>query len=148
MQPGDLIFYGSGRSINHVAMYIGNGQIVHASTERTGITAVSYTHLADKDPDNYEARAALMWGGSLSHNGLTGAGREFFMQVHQLEHELSGMYPSIAHGAGLAALWPSWARFVCPSDVNRFARYAVQVWNIDMDFDCPMNCLLYTSRCV
>lgn len=66
---------------------------------------------------------------------LTGL-KDFFMQVHQLEHELSGMYPSsIAHGAGLAALWPSWARFVCPSDVNRFARYAVQVWNIDMDFD-------------
>ena len=91
-------------------------------------STVEAGRIADKDPDNYEARAALMWGGSLSHNGLTGAGREFFMQVHQLEHELSGMYPSIAHGAGLAALWPSWARFVCPSDVNRFARYAVQVW--------------------
>ena len=77
---------------------------------------------------------------------MTGAGRDFFMQVHQLEHELSGMYPSIAHGAGLAALWPSWARFVCPSDVNRFARYAVQVWNIDMDFDCPMNTALAGIR--
>ena len=98
--------------------------------------------IADKEPDNYEARAALMWGGSLSHNGLTGAGRDFFMQVHQLEHELSGMYPSIAHGAGLAALWPSWARYVCPLDVNRFAQYGVKVWNLDMDFDCPMNTAL------
>ena len=61
------------------------------------------------------------------------------MQVHQLEHELSGMYPAIAHGAGLSALWASWARFVCPKDVNRFAQYAVQVWNIDMDFENPMN---------
>ena len=109
-------------------------------------STVEAGRIADKDPDNYEARATLMWGGSLSHNGLTGAGREFFMQVHQLEHELSGMYPSIAHGAGLAALWPSWARFVCPSDVNRFARYAVQVWNIDMDFDCPMNTALAGIR--
>ena len=109
-------------------------------------STVEAGRIADKDPDNYEARAALMWGGSLSHNGLTGAGRDFFMQVHQLEHELSGMYPSIAHGAGLAALWPSWARFVCPSDVNRFARYAVQVWNIDMDFDCPMNTALAGIR--
>lgn len=55
-------------------------------------STVEAGRIADKDPDNYEARAALMWGGSLSHNGLTGAGREFFMQVHQLEHELSGMY--------------------------------------------------------
>lgn len=97
---------------------------------------------ADREPENYEARAALMWGGSLSHNGLTGAGRSFLMQVHQMEHELSGMYPAIAHGAGLAALWPSWARFVCPADVSRFAQYAVRVWNIDMDFECPMNTAL------
>ena len=109
-------------------------------------STVEAGRIADKEPDNYEARAALMWGGSLSHNGLTGAGRDFFMQVHQLEHELSGMYPSIAHGAGLAALWPSWARFVCPGDVNRFARYAVRVWNIDMDFDCPMNTALAGIR--
>lgn len=97
---------------------------------------------ADREPDNYEARATLMWGGSLSHNGLTGAGRSFLMQVHQLEHELSGMYPAIAHGAGLAALWPSWARYVCPADTARFAQYAVRVWNIDMDFDCPMKTAL------
>ena len=95
--------------------------------------------IADKEPDNYEARATLMWAGSLSHNDLTSAGRGFMMQVHQLEHELSGMYPAIAHGAGLSALWASWARFVCPKDVNRFAQYAVQVWNIDMDFENPMN---------
>lgn len=86
---------------------------------------------ADQDPEDYEARATLMWAGSLSHNGLTSAGRDFLMQVHQMEHELSGMYPRIAHGAGLSALWPSWARFVCVHDVNRFARYAVNVWNID-----------------
>ena len=98
--------------------------------------------VADQEPDNYEARASLMWAGSLSHNGLTGLGRDFFMQVHQLEHELSGMYPRIAHGAGLSALWPSWARYVCAGDVNRFARYAVNVWNIDMDFENPMNTAL------
>ena len=93
-------------------------------------TVIEAGKVADKEPDNYEARASLMWAGSLSHNGLTGLGRDFFMQVHQLEHELSGMYPRIAHGAGLSALWPSWARYVCAGDVNRFARYAVNVWNI------------------
>lgn len=64
------------------------------------------------------------------------------MQVHQLEHELSGMYPRIAHAAGLSALWPSWARYVCPKAVNRFAQFAVNVWNIDMDFENPMNTAL------
>lgn len=98
--------------------------------------------VADKDPENYEARATLMWAGSLSHNDLTGAGRDFMLQVHQLEHEMSGMYPEIAHGAGLSALWPSWARYVCGSYVERFAQYAVRVWNIEMDFDNPMNTAL------
>ena len=105
-------------------------------------TVIEAGKVADKEPDNYEARASLMWAGSLSHNGLTGLGRDFFMQVHQLEHELSGMYPRIAHGAGLSALRPSWARYVCAGDVNRFARYAVNVWNIDMDFENPMNTAL------
>ena len=98
--------------------------------------------IADREPENYEARANLMWAGSLSHNDLTSAGRSFMMQVHQLEHELSGMYPRIAHGAGLSALWPSWARYVCASSVERFAQYAVRVWNIDMDFENPMNTAL------
>lgn len=105
-------------------------------------TVIEAGKVADQEPDNYEARASLMWAGSLSHNGLTGLGRDFFMQVHQLEHELSGMYPRIAHGAGLSALWPSWARYVCAGDANRFARYAVNVWNIDMDFENPMNTAL------
>lgn len=98
--------------------------------------------IADKEPNHYQARATLMWAGSLSHNGLTSAGRDFSMQVHQLEHELSGMYPRIAHGAGLAALWPSWARFTYSLDVNRFAQYAVNVWNLDMDFENPVKTAL------
>ena len=98
--------------------------------------------IADQEPCNYEARANLMWAGSLSHNDLTHAGRSFFMQVHQLEHELSGMYPRIAHGAGLSALWPSWARYVCPSAVERFAQFAVRVWNVEMDFENPMKTAL------
>lgn len=98
--------------------------------------------MVHKNPQDYEARAALMWAGSLSHNGLTGLGREFLMQVHQLEHELSGMYPEIAHGAGLSALFPSWARYVCPSWPERFAQYAVQVWQIEPDADDPMKTAL------
>ena len=97
---------------------------------------------ADRNPCDYEARATLMWAGSLSHNGLTGAGRDYIMQVHQLEHELSGMYPRIAHGAGLSALWCSWARYICKADVDRFAQYAVKVWNLDLDFEHPLETAL------
>lgn len=93
--------------------------------------------IADRNPKDYEARATLMWAGSLSHNDLTGLGREYLMQVHQLEHELSGMYPHIAHGAGLSALFCSWARYVCGSDISRFAQLAARVWNIPADFEHP-----------
>lgn len=100
-------------------------------------TVAEAGRIADKEPENYEARATLMWAGSLSHNNLTGVGRDFFMQVHQMEHELSGMYPQIAHGAGLSALFCTWARYVCPYNVNRFAQLAVRVWGIDMNFEDP-----------
>lgn len=93
--------------------------------------------IADQEPDNYEARAALMWSGSVSHNNMTGIGRTFFMQVHQLEHELSGRYPNVAHGAGLSALFCSWARYIYKENVSRFAQLATRVWGMDMNFENP-----------
>lgn len=89
------------------------------------------------DPCNYEARANMMWASSLAHNDLTQCGRTFFMQVHQLEHEVSGMYPRVAHGAGLAAIWCSWARYVYKGNVKRFAQFAERVWGIPYDFENP-----------
>lgn len=94
---------------------------------------------AYEKPDDYTARANMMWASSLAHNGLTQCGREFMLIVHQLEHEVSGMYPKVAHGAGLAALWCSWARYVCESDIPRFLQYAHNVWNLDIDFEHPLN---------
>lgn len=90
-----------------------------------------------ENPRNYEARANMMWASSLAHNGLTQCGREFQLVVHQLEHEVSGMYPEIAHGAGLAALWCSWARYVYDANVNRWLQFAHNVWNLDIDFEHP-----------
>ena len=90
-----------------------------------------------RDPENYEARANMMWASSVAHNDLTQCGRTFFMQVHQLEHEVSGMYPQVAHGAGLAALWGSWARYVYKEKTERFAQFANRVWNIPYDFENP-----------
>lgn len=82
-------------------------------------------------PNDYEARANLMWASSLAHNGLTHKGKDFLLTVHQLEHSLSGLYPSVAHGAGLAALWCSWARKSYKSNIERWKRYALFVWDVD-----------------
>lgn len=83
-----------------------------------------------KDPKNYEARATLLWANSLSHNGLTSCGRSFVMSVHQLEHEVSGMFDSVAHGAGLAALWPAWAMVAYPNAMEHFKRLSYEVLDI------------------
>ena len=88
-------------------------------------------------PENYEARANMMWASSLAHNGLTQCGREFQLVVHQFEHEVSGMYPEIAHGAGLAAIWCSWARYVYRANMSRWLQYAQNIWNVDIDFEHP-----------
>jgi len=93
--------------------------------------------IAMEDPTNYEARATLMWAGSLSHNDLTGVGRPYFMVCHQLEHEMSGLYDHIAHGAGLACIFPAWAKYAYKENVGRFAQYAVHVWNCEMDYANP-----------
>ena len=88
---------------------------------------------AINNPKDYEARANLMWGGSLSHNGLTGTGREGDFASHKISHELSGMF-DVAHGASLCAIWSSWARYVYQVNVPRFAQYAAKVFSIDEDF--------------
>ena len=89
------------------------------------------------NPYNYEARANMMWASSLAHNGLTQCGRTFMLVVHQFEHEVSGMYPEVAHGAGLAALWCSWARYVYRANIPRWLQYASNVWNLDIDYEHP-----------
>lgn len=88
---------------------------------------IKYSLILKKDPDNYEARAEIMWAGSLSHNGLTGCGASGVdFATHGLEHELGGLY-DVAHGAGLAAVWGSWARYVYKECLNRFYRFAIEV---------------------
>lgn len=86
-------------------------------------------------PDNYDARAEVMWAGSLSHNGLTGCGTDGGdWASHQLEHELGGMF-DVAHGAGLAAVWGSWARYVLDARPARFAQFAVNVMGVEPGAD-------------
>lgn len=89
-----------------------------------------------ENPEDYDARAELMWAGSLSHNGLMGTGRIGDFASHKIEHELGGMF-DVAHGAGLATIWGSWARYVYRHDIGRFARFAVRVMGCEMDFENP-----------
>ena len=84
-----------------------------------------------KDPKKYDARAEVMWAGSLSHNGLTGCGSSGGdWMTHKLEHELGGLY-DVAHGAGLAAIWGSWARYVYKECLPRFKKFALNVMEVE-----------------
>ena len=89
-----------------------------------------------KNPEDYRYRAQIMWGGSLMHNGLTGCGVSDDWATHQIEHELSAMF-DVTHGAGLAAVWPSWARYVMHENLSRFVRFAVNVMGVPNDFTDP-----------
>ncbi|MHB8962184.1 MAG: iron-containing alcohol dehydrogenase [Saccharofermentanales bacterium] len=100
------------------------------------------------NPQDYDARATLMWAGSLSHNGLTGAGKQEGLALHQLEHEISGAYDEVAHAAGLSALFPAWATYVRPADNAKFVRFAVNVWGCRMDAENPdLTALAGIERC-
>lgn len=84
-----------------------------------------------KDPQNYGARAEVMWAGALSHNGLTGCGSSGGdFATHSLEHELGGMF-DVTHGAGLAAIWGSWARYVYKGCLPRFVKFAQNVMEVE-----------------
>ena len=91
------------------------------------------------NPDDYEARATLMWASSLSHNDLTGCGKPRLFPVHKLEHPVSALHDNISHGAGLSVLFPAWAQFILSKniDVMKFAQLANRVWGVEMDFDHP-----------
>lgn len=88
-----------------------------------------------KNPCDYEARATVMWASSLSHNNLTGCGRINALPVHQLEHAVSGEYDEVAHGAGLAVLFPAWAKYVYKHNISRFAQFARCVWDVNESDD-------------
>ena len=108
----------------------GNMEITDAIAEGLMRTVMKNAEILVKDPQNYDARAEVMWAGSLSHNGLTGCGSDGGdWMTHKLEHELGGLY-DVAHGAGLTAVWGSWARYVYRDCLPRFRRFAVHVMGI------------------
>lgn len=113
--------------------YFTNGskmEITDALAEGLLRTVMKYADILHRDPENYQARAEVMWASSLSHNGLTGCGNDANdFASHRLEHELGALY-GVTHGAGLTAVWPSWARYVYKSCLPRFVKFAVNVMGV------------------
>jgi alcohol dehydrogenase YqhD (iron-dependent ADH family) len=109
----------------------GNMEITDALAEGLLRTVMRNAEILAEDPRNYDARAEVMWAGSLSHNGLTGCGSDGGdWMTHKLQHELGGLY-DVAHGAGLTALWGSWARYVYRNCLPRFKRFALHVMGVE-----------------
>ena len=117
--------------------YFVNGhrmELTDAIAEGLLKTVMRYAVVLRDDPENYEARAEIMWAGSLSHNGLTGCGNDAGdWACHRLEHELGALY-DVTHGAGLTAMWGSWARYVMHNCMHRFVRFAMYVMDVK---PCP-----------
>lgn len=110
-------------------------EITDSISESLMQTVIYNARILMREPDNYTARAEIMWAGSLSHNGLTGCGTSGGdWACHQLEHELGGLY-DVTHGAGLAAIWGSWARYVYDVNPERFAQFATNVFDIPCGLD-------------
>jgi alcohol dehydrogenase YqhD (iron-dependent ADH family) len=122
----DILMHTMERYFNHGD----NMELTDGISEALMKTVIKNAKKLLDDPRNYNARAEVMWAGSLSHNGLTGCGTDGGdWATHKLEHELGGMF-DVAHGAGLAALWGSWARYVYKRRADRFAKFAVSVMGV------------------
>lgn len=99
-------------------------------------TLIEQAPIALADPTNYDARANIMWAGTIAHNDSVGLGRQGDWSSHQIEHELSAMY-GIAHGAGLAVIFPAWMQYQYKKNIPLFAQLAVRVWNCEMNYRNP-----------
>jgi alcohol dehydrogenase YqhD (iron-dependent ADH family) len=100
--------------------------------EATMKTLIHVAPTVLSNPQDYNAWSELMWAGTIAHNNLLDTGRIGDWVSHQIEHEISGIY-DVAHGAGLAVVFPAWMKYVLHHDLNRFVQWAVRVWNVEMD---------------
>ena len=104
--------------------------------EATLKTIIRQAPLILKNPKDYDAWSEFMWAGTIAHNNLLNTGRVGDWASHDIEHEISGIY-DVAHGAGLAVVFPAWMKHVLHHDLNRFVQWAVRVWNVEMDVFNP-----------
>ena len=104
-------------------------------------TVMKHALILRDHPDNYDSRAEMLWASGLSHNGITGCGTDGGdWACHKMEHEISGLF-DVAHGAGLAAIWGSWARFVYPYGLDRFVSFATRIMDVPSGSDAEETAL-------
>lgn len=108
-------------------------------------TIINQGRIAIREPENYEARAALMWAGTIAHNDILGVDREQDWSSHAIEHELSAIY-GVAHGAGLAVIFPAFMTFTLDHGVARYAQFAHRVFEVEADFMNPRGMALEGIR--
>jgi len=113
-----------------------NVELTDRLCEATMKTIINQALKCIENPEDYNARAEMMWSGTIAHNDLLGTGRETDWASHGIEHELSGIY-DIAHGAGLSVIFPAWMKYVYQTNIERFAQFASRVFNIDYNFENP-----------
>ena len=118
-----------------------NVELTDRLCEATLKTVINNGLIVMKEPKDYNARAEIMWAGSIAHNDMLGTGRQGDFVSHMIEHELSGIY-DIAHGAGLSILFPAWMKYVYKYNMDRFIQFVTRVWNVDHDFYSPENTVL------
>lgn len=94
-------------------------------------TIIESAPKAIKNPLDYDARAEIMWAGTLAHNDLLGTGREEDWSSHMIEHELSALF-DVAHGAGLSVIFPAWMKYVYKENIERFVQFAERVWDVPL----------------
>ncbi len=122
-------------------------EITDRLCEAVLLTMIKEVPRAILEPDNYDARANIMWAGMVAHNNLVGVGRQQDWSSHMIEHELSALY-DVAHGAGLAVIFPAWMTYVYKQDVMRFAQIAERVWGCHMNYSNPEETALEGIRCL
>lgn len=121
----------------YIALDKGDNDLTDRMAEGLLKAVIRAGEIAYADNTDWESHATLMLAGSWSHNGMMEAGRKHNMPAHTLEHGLSGLDDKIAHGAGLAIIWPAFLKFINKYDQERFIKYAVRIWNCEMDYRNP-----------
>jgi hypothetical protein len=102
--------------------------------EATMKTVVVHAPVVMENPKDYNARAQIMWASTIAHNNLLNTGRVGDWASHHIQHEMSALYPDLAHGAGLAIVFPAWMKYVYRHDIMRFKQFAQRVWDVSDSF--------------
>ena len=110
-----------------------NVELTDRMLESVMKTVINNAPIVLENPDDYAAWSEIMLAGCFGHNNSLGSGREEDWATHMIEHELSGIY-DVAHGEGLAILFPAWMKYVYKNDVDRFVQFAVRVWGVENDY--------------